>query len=65
VAPRVSEHRRIVAALASRSAEAAREAMRDHLGRVIDHLLEATEVEAIEKARAEINAKRRRYRAIS
>ncbi|NIJ06717.1 GntR family transcriptional repressor for pyruvate dehydrogenase complex [Sphingomonas vulcanisoli] len=64
IAPRVSEHRRIVAALASRNAETAREAMRDHLGRVIAHLLEATEVEAIERARAEVDAKRRRFGAI-
>lgn len=63
VAPRISEHRRIVTALASKNADAAREAMRDHLGRVIANLLEATEVEAIEKARAEVDAKRRRYGA--
>lgn len=63
IAPRVSEHRRIVAALASRDADTAKEAMRDHLGRVIAHLLEATEVEAIERARAEVDAKRRRYGA--
>jgi len=61
VAPRVSEHRRIVNALASGDADAAREAMRDHLERVIAHLLEATEVEAIERARAEVDAKRRRF----
>ncbi|MDO7843510.1 FadR/GntR family transcriptional regulator [Sphingomonas immobilis] len=65
IAPRVSEHRRIVDALAGRKADAARKAMRDHLGRVIANLLEATEVEAIERARAEINAKRRRYGALS
>jgi GntR family transcriptional repressor for pyruvate dehydrogenase complex len=35
--------------------------MRDHLDRVIRSLLEATEVEAIERARAEIEAKRRRF----
>jgi len=64
IAPRVSEHRRIVTALASRNADAAREAMRDHLGRVIANLLEATEVEAIQKARAEVDVKRRRYGAV-
>lgn len=61
VTPRVPEHTRIVDALEAGDEAAAREAMRDHLGRVIDHLLEATEVEAIERARAEVNAKRRRY----
>lgn len=64
VAPRVSEHRRIVDALAGGEAGGAREAMRDHLGRVIAHLLEATEVEAIERARAEVDAKRRRFGAL-
>jgi DNA-binding FadR family transcriptional regulator len=63
VVPRVSEHRRIVEALASGEAEKARAAMCDHLDRVISHLLEATEVEAIERARAEIDAKRRRFGA--
>jgi GntR family transcriptional repressor for pyruvate dehydrogenase complex len=61
VAPRVSEHERIVDALEAGDATAAREAMRDHLDRVIRSLLEATEVEAIERARAEIEAKRRRF----
>ncbi len=65
VAPRFSEHGRIVEALASGNADAAREAMRDHLGRVIANLLEATEVEAIERARAEVDAKRRRFGALS
>jgi len=65
IAPRVSEHKRIVDALASRQSDAAREAMRDHLGRVIANLLEATETEAIERARAEVDAKRRRYGALS
>lgn len=61
VAPRVSEHHRIVDTLETGDPEAAREAMRDHLGRVIEHLLEATEVEAIERAKAEVHAKRRRF----
>jgi len=57
----VSEHARIVDALATGDPTAAREAMRDHLDRVIRSLLEATEVEAIERARAEIEARRRRF----
>lgn len=62
VAPRQSEHLRIVDALASGEAARAHNAMWEHLGRVIDALLEATEVEAIERARADIDAKRRRFR---
>ena len=61
VAPAVSEHERIVDALAAGDAAAARDAMRDHLDRVIRSLLEATEVEAIERARADVAAKRRRF----
>lgn len=65
VAPRVSEHHRIVDMLETGDPEAAREAMRDHLARVIDHLLEATEVEAIERAKAEVRAKRQRFGAVA
>lgn len=65
VAPRVPEHLRIVDALAARSPERARAAMRDHLSRVIEALLEATEVVAIEQARAEVNARRRRLNTVA
>jgi GntR family transcriptional repressor for pyruvate dehydrogenase complex len=61
VVPRLSEHHRIVDALEKGDPDDAREAMRDHLSRVIDHLLQATEVEALERARAEVEAKRRRF----
>lgn len=61
VAPRLSEHMRIVDALASKDADEARETMREHLGRVIDALLQANEVEALERVRAEVEAKRRRF----
>ena len=43
------------------SPEAARAAMRDHLSRVIEALLEATETEELERARAQIAEQRRRY----
>ena len=36
----------------------ARQAMRDHLERVIEHLLHATETEALERAEAENKARR-------
>src|ERR1700736_2994993 len=48
VKPRISEHRRILAALRKHDSQAARNAMRDHLGRVIDGLLSATETDAVE-----------------
>lgn len=60
VAPRESEHSRIVDAFAANDPSAARDAMWDHLTRVIEALLEATETEAIERARAEVEGKRRR-----
>lgn len=63
LAPREAEHERIVEALASGNPAQAHDAMWDHLSRVIEALLEATEFEAIERARAESEAKRARVRA--
>jgi GntR family transcriptional regulator, hexuronate regulon transcriptional repressor len=59
--PVVNEHKAIVDALKSRDANAARAAMRDHLSRVLDYLLDATEVEAIEAAKAKMAAQRSRF----
>jgi GntR family transcriptional regulator, hexuronate regulon transcriptional repressor len=47
VQPRVSEHRRILVALRKRDPRAARNAMRSHLARVIEDVLEATGPEAL------------------
>lgn len=58
VMPRIDEHQDILAALRERNPKAARKAMRDHLGRVIDGLLKATESDAFERARAEVEARR-------
>ncbi len=58
VQPRTEEHLVILAALRERDPAAARSAMRDHLARVIDGLLEATETDTIERARAEVEVKR-------
>ncbi|MEI9927525.1 MAG: FadR/GntR family transcriptional regulator [Sphingomonas sp.] len=58
VVPRVDEHQTILAALRERNPKAARKAMRDHLGRVIDGLLVATESDTLERARAEVEARR-------
>ncbi|MBB5712589.1 FadR/GntR family transcriptional regulator [Sphingomonas xinjiangensis] len=56
---RMAEHGRILRALEARSPIDARNAMRDHLSRVIDHLLDVTETEAVERARAESHERRR------
>lgn len=56
--PRIAEHRAIVEALAARDPGAARKALHDHLGRVIEGLLQATETEAVEKARQDVAGRR-------
>ena len=48
---RIREHTELLNALKKRSATAARQAMHDHMDRVIDHLLNATEVVAVETAK--------------
>jgi GntR family transcriptional repressor for pyruvate dehydrogenase complex len=58
--PRIIEHTAVLQALKARDPAAARQAMRDHLERVIDHLLRATETEAMEKAKRESTAQRNR-----
>lgn len=58
VVPRIDEHQVILAALRDRNPKSARKAMRDHLARVIDGLLKATEIDAMERARAEVEARR-------
>jgi GntR family transcriptional repressor for pyruvate dehydrogenase complex len=60
--PVLEEHRAILRALRARDPVAARKAMREHLGRVLGYLLDATEVEAIEATRASLAAQRRRFR---
>ncbi len=58
VQPRVDEHQVILEALRRRDPVAARAAMRDHLKRVIEGLLLATENDTLDRARAEVAAKR-------
>jgi GntR family transcriptional repressor for pyruvate dehydrogenase complex len=58
VQPRVDEHQVILEALRRRDPIAARAAMRDHLKRVIEGLLLATENDTLDRARAEVEAKR-------
>lgn len=56
--PRIDEHQEILMALRDRNPAGARNAMREHLGRVIDNLLTATEIDALERARNEVAARR-------
>jgi GntR family transcriptional repressor for pyruvate dehydrogenase complex len=60
VTPRVNEHQLIVDALAARDPQTARDAMRSHLRRVTDDLLEATKLDMIQKAHSEFAAQRQR-----
>jgi GntR family hexuronate regulon transcriptional repressor len=61
VQPRIGEHRKILTALRRRDPKGARKAMRDHLARVIEGLLAATETDAIEGARTKAVKKRHEY----
>ncbi len=61
--PRIDEHLAIYEAIAARDSEAARLAMREHLSRVAEQLLETTEAEAVEEARRRIKRERERFRA--
>ncbi|MDJ0921864.1 MAG: FadR/GntR family transcriptional regulator [Henriciella sp.] len=63
VKPAIAEHWDILGALRARDPEGARKTMRRHLSRVIDGLLEATEVEAMQKARSEVELRRKRFAA--
>lgn len=59
--PRIEEHLLILDALERRDPEGARYAMREHLSRVIQQLLDATEAEAVEEARRKIAFNRERF----
>jgi GntR family transcriptional repressor for pyruvate dehydrogenase complex len=59
VQPRHDDHMTIFRALQDRDPKAARKAMHDHLDRVINAMLAATETDAVEKARSEIASKRK------
>lgn len=58
--PRIEEHLVILDALEKRDPIAARHAMREHLTRVIQQLLDATEAEAVEEARRKVAFNRER-----
>ena len=59
--PPIDEHAAILRALKRRDPDAARTAMHEHITHVIEHMLEVTEVQEIERARAVAAEKRRRY----
>ncbi len=61
--PRIDEHRAICEAIAARDPALARKRMRDHMMRVIDQLLEATEIEAVNEAKRRVDADRARFTA--
>jgi DNA-binding FadR family transcriptional regulator len=61
VQPVVEEHKAVLDALRARDPSAARAAMRSHMSSVINHLLFATEEEAIEAARRDVASTRERY----
>jgi DNA-binding FadR family transcriptional regulator len=56
--PLVDDHQDILDALKARDSVAARAAMREHLGRVIDNLLTVVEAAAIEEARVQMETRR-------
>lgn len=58
IQPPVEDHRRILAALRARDADAAREAMRAHLTRVTQSLYKATEYDARERTRLKMDERR-------
>jgi DNA-binding FadR family transcriptional regulator len=59
--PDSDEHAVILQAVNARDSEGARKAMRDHLNRVFDDLLNATEVHELELTRSKINATRSKF----
>ena len=61
IEPRMEEHEAILKAIKDHDAAEARRAMRGHLSGVIDAILRATEVEALEQIRAKSEATKQRY----
>ncbi len=59
--PRIEEHKAILDALERHDGPGARAAMREHLTRVIQQLLDATEAEAVEEARRQVMHNRARF----
>jgi GntR family transcriptional repressor for pyruvate dehydrogenase complex len=62
IKPVVDDHRHIVATLRRHDPAAARAAMHDHLSRVIETLLQATETEDMKRVQSQIQARRQRFK---
>jgi DNA-binding FadR family transcriptional regulator len=58
IQPPVDEHRLVLDALKARDPDAARQAMRDHLARVTENLLIATEADVMDRARLQVEERR-------
>jgi len=56
---RIAEHTKILDALKARNSAQARQAMRDHMDRVLDHLLAATEIVEVENIKKSTSDRRR------
>ena len=61
VRPAIDEHWAIYNALKAGDAEGARQAMRDHLSRVIETMLLATEIEAVQEAKRKVSQNHGRF----
>ena len=61
VKPIVHEHQSIIDAIASKNPSKAREQMRRHLNGVTEGLLRETEVDAVQRAREEVEKQRKRF----
>ncbi|WP_442680143.1 FadR/GntR family transcriptional regulator [Sphingomonas sp. ASY06-1R] len=58
IQPPVDEHRLVLDAIRARDPDAARRAMRDHLARVTENLLIATEADVLDRARLRVEERR-------
>jgi DNA-binding FadR family transcriptional regulator len=58
IQPPVDEHRLVLDALKARDPDSARQAMRDHLARVTENLLIATEADVLDRARLRVEERR-------
>ncbi len=61
IRPRINEHSAVLEAIEQHDPEAARDAMRSHLMRVIDDLIKAEQAEELAAMQARIDEQRRRY----
>jgi DNA-binding FadR family transcriptional regulator len=65
VFPRHDEHARILDALRARDADRAGDAMRGHIGRVLESFMDATEIDEAERVRQRFARERQRFLPVS